>query len=456
MLGIGLWHMPHTESLKPEAWHLFTLFITIILGIILRAMPMGALAIIGLSVAVLTKTLTLTEALTGFSDQITWLIMLAFFIARGFIKTGLGNRTAYHFIKRFGKTTLGLAYSTIFTEFALSPAIPSQTARCGGIIYPIVNSIANVLGSKPNSKSANDIGSFLVLTTIHGTTICSAMFITAMVSNPLLVDIITKVTGIEISWLDWAKAAIVPGVLSLIIIPAIIYAICPPKIKSVPGATKFAKDQLKEMGPTSLNEWILIGIFLLLIILWTTGKSIGIDSVTAAFLGISLLLVTEVLSFSDIIEEKGAWDTFIWFSVLLTLAGFLNKYGVMSYFSEVSAIKIKGLSWPVAFLVLAFIYYYSHYAFAGVVAHVTAMYGPFLSVALLLGVPPMLAALTMAFFSSLFGALTHYGSGPSPVLFGSGYVSIKQWWTVGSVVSIAHMIIWLGIGSAWWKFLGFW
>jgi DASS family divalent anion:Na+ symporter len=455
-LGVSLWNLPHSDKLTPEAWHLFALFMTMIFGIIVRAMPMGAIAIVGLSVAVLTKTLKLGEALSGFSDEVTWLILLSFFIARGFIKTGLGNRIAYHFIKRFGKTTLGLAYSAIFSEFALSPATPSQTARCGGVVYPIVNSIARVLGSEPNSKSSGDVGTFLTLTTIHGSVICSAMFVTGIASNPLIIDIIRSITGIEVSWLDWAKAAIVPGALSLVLIPLIIYFISPPKIKKVPGAIAFAEDKLKKMGPASLNECILFSVFLLLIILWIAGKYLGINSVATAFLGISLLLITSVLTFSDIVDEKGAWDTFIWFSVLLMLASFLSKFGVIGYYSEIASQKVKGFSWPVAFLILTVLYYYSHYIFAGAVAHVTAMYGAFLSIAILVGVPPMLAALSLAFFSSLFGALTHYGSGPGPVLFGTGYATIKQWWGVGAVISVAHLIIWLGIGSVWWKFLGFW
>jgi DASS family divalent anion:Na+ symporter len=456
LFGIGLWNIKHPDSLTPQAWHLFALFITMILGTIVRAMPMTPISILGLSIAILTKTLTLPQALSGFSDTVIWLIVSSFFIARAFIKTGLGNRIAYHFIKKFGKTSLGLAYSAIFSEFVLSPATPSQTARCGGVIYPIVNSIAHVLGSKPHSKSAGDLGTFLTLTTIHGSVICSAMFITAIAGNPLLVDMIKNLIGIEVSWMGWAKAAILPGLLSLILVPLVVYIICPPKIKKVPGATEFAEKKLKEMGKTSLNEWILSGVFLLLITLWTLGDSIGIHSVTTAFLGISLLLLTQVLTTSDIIEEKSAWDTFIWFPILLTLASFLNKFGVTNYFSEIAANQVKGFSWPIAFLILSLIYYYSHYFFAGATPHLMAMYSSFLSVAVLVGTPPMLAALTLAFFSSLFGALTHYGVGPGPVLFGSGYASLKQWWGVGAVISIAHIIIWMGIGSAWWKFLGFW
>ena len=105
---------------------------------------------------------------------------------------------------------------------------------------------------------------------------------------------------------------------------------------------------------------------------------------------------------------------------------------------------------------LSLTYFYTHYFFASITAHTSAMYAPFLAVALGLGAPPLLAALVLGFFSSLFGGLTHYGTAPAPIFFGSGYVSLGTWWRVGAIVSLVEIAIWLGIGGAWWRVLGLW
>jgi DASS family divalent anion:Na+ symporter len=97
---------------------------------------------------------------------------------------------------------------------------------------------------------------------------------------------------------------------------------------------------------------------------------------------------------------------------------------------------------------------YAHYFFASLSAHAAALFVPFLTVAVAVGAPPYFAALTFAFFSSLCVSLTHYGGGPSPVYWGSGYSSIRQWWTVGFAASIIFVIVWMGIGPFWWKALG--
>jgi DASS family divalent anion:Na+ symporter len=72
------------------------------------------------------------------------------------------------------------------------------------------------------------------------------------------------------------------------------------------------------------------------------------------------------------------------------------------------------------------------------------------------GAPPVLAALVLAFFSNLFAGMTHYGTGPAPVLFGTGYVELGTWWRMGLLVSVVNIVIWVGLGGLWWKVLGLW
>lgn len=455
LVGLCLWFYPHSPELSPKAWHLFTIFITTIFAIILKPLPMGAIVIISISIATTTKTLSLEQTLSGFHSPIVWLVVIAFLISRGFIKTGLGSRIAYFFISLFGKKTLGLSYSLLFSELILAPAIPSVTARSGGVIYPITQGLAKSFGSDPLLGTQKRIGSFLMKVAYQGSTITSAMFLTAMAANPLLVGL-TQDAGYAISWGTWALAGLVPGFLSLIIMPLIVYKIYPPSIKDTPDAPQIAQKKLTEMGKLGKHEWLMLGVFVLLLFLWIFGTSIGLDATTAAFIGLSFLLITAVLDWQDVIREQSAWDTLIWFAPLIMMASALNHLGFTPWFSEQVVKLVGNMNWLAAFSILGLIYFYSHYLFASNTAHVGAMYPAFLMVAIGFGTPPIFAILVFAFFSSLMGGLTHYGSGPAPVFYGSGYIEVKDWWRIGFIVSVANIIIWFGLGSLWWKLIGLW
>jgi len=138
------------------------------------------------------------------------------------------------------------------------------------------------------------------------------------------------------------------------------------------------------------------------------------------------------------------------------MATSLNTLGFTPWLSEQVVNLVGGMSWSYAFLILGLVYFYSHYFFASNTAHVGAMYSAFLMVAVGLGTPPSYAILVLAFSSSLMGGLTHYGSGPAPLFYGSGYIDIKDWWKIGFILSIANIVIWIGLGSLWWKILGLW
>ena len=455
LVGAIVWFIPVPGGLEDEAWHLLAIFIATIVGIVLKPLPMGAMAILGLAATALTGTLTINEALSGFGNRVMWLIVIAFFISRGFIKTGLGARIAYLFMAVVGKKSLGLAYSMVATDLVLAPAIPSNTARAGGVILPIVRSIATSYGSEPDDESSRKIGSFLVKTSFQGTVITGAMFLTGMAANPLSVQLAGD-AGIEITWGGWALAALLPGLASLAVMPWLIYKLYPPEIRETPAAAQMARDQLQQMGKLKQNEWIMLGTFVMLLLLWIFGGQLGIHSTTTAFLGLGVLLVAGALDWEDILHEKGAWNTLIWFSVLVMMATYLSRLGLIPWVGETISVAVEGTNWMPAFLILSLVYFYSHYLFASNTAHVSSMYAPFLAVSLAVGAPAMLAALVLAFYSNLFSSMTHYGTGPAPVLFGAGYVPMGTWWKLGGLLSVVNIVIWMVIGGLWWKFLGLW
>ena len=458
LAGLLIWLIPAPAGVSAKAWHLLAVFVGTIVGIITNPLPLGATAMIGLGVAMTTGLLPFSAAFSAFSSEIPWLIALAFFLARGFIKTGLGNRIAYKIVSMFGKSTLGLTYSLVFSEALLAPAIPSLAARAGGIFLPLAKALCVACGSDPANKTEKKMGAYVMTTLFQTSTISSGMFITAMAANPLSVNLAASVTGITISWAQWAIGAALPGLVCLVATPLILYVLYPPEVKDSPEAPQKAQEELAKLGPMSGDEKIMAAALSLTVGLWVFGSKFGIGSVAAALNGLTILLVTGVITWKECLAEGPAWDTLVWFAALIAMAGYLNTYGLIPAFSAgvVKVVSGLGLSWQPAFVVVTLIYFYSHYLFASGAAHIGAMYTAFLSVLVACGAPPLVSALVLGILSNVMGCTTHYGIGSAPPFFGAGYVPLATWWKIGFGMSIFYIAAFLGIGFPWWKVLGYW
>ena len=481
VLTLILWFIPAPEGVAPNAWHLLALFIGIIAGIIGKAMPIGAMAVLAMTIVALLQVTVpemgadgkpiknpsaqaAKDALSSLNSTLIWMIGIAIMISRGLLKTGLGSRIGYLFLSLFGKKTIGVAYSLALCDLLIAPVTPSNTARGGAIVHPIMKAIAASFDSDPEKGTQNKIGRYLALVNYHANIISCLIFVTATAPNPLVVDLVAKATDskIHLTWGTWFTAMVVPGLVAMALMPIILYVLYKPEITSTPDAPEMARAKLKEMGPMSRGEKIMLGVFAVLLVLWAGIPDmlfgVKVDATTTTFLGLSLLLLTGVLTWDDVLKEKGAWDTIVWFAALVMMATFLNKLGLIKWFSDMMGQQIQGmgLSWVVGCALLAVVYIYSHYMFASGTAHVTAMLGAFYAVGLHLGAPPMLFALILAASTGIMMSLTHYASGSSPVIYNSGYTTMGEWWIAGFVMSVVEILIFCTIGLLWWKTLGYW
>jgi DASS family divalent anion:Na+ symporter len=456
LIGAILWNfIPVPNGLSEQGWYLLIIFFLTIAGIIFEPMPISVIALCAICVAIVTKTLSFENAFSGFSSNIMWIVVFAFFIARGLIKTGLGKRIAYFFIAKIGRTTLGLSYGIIFTEFLLSLVIPSVSARSGGIMYPIVQSIVNGYDTNHSKEMARKNSMFLLQICFQGSVITCAMFVTAMSGNPLIISIAGKL-GAEITWTNWAVGAIIPGILNLLLLPILIYFLCPPSIKVSNSAPMLAMQSLSEMGKLSKKEIIMSLTFVGLIIFWIFGKYFSIDSTTTALIGVVILLLSGILTWNDVLSEQSAWDIMIWFSIILTISSYLNNFGVMTWIGMGLENLLFNIGYPkqIVFLCIIFIYFFIHYFFASVTAHITVLYAIFVCLLIkLCAVSTLPACLIIAYISSLSAGLTHYGNSAAPIFFGAKAFSILQWWRVGLIICLFNLVIWIISGYFWWKFL---
>ena len=442
-------------GISPKAWHLFAIFIATIVGSIVRPAPAGAVVLFGVCAIAVTGTMTPAESLRGYADPLVWLVLCAFFISRGVMKTGMGERIAYLFIRTLGKRSLGLVYALVGTDAVLASILPSNSARAGGVIFPITRSLAQAYDSHPG-PSARRLGAFLMTAVYQCDVIACAMFLTGQASNVLIAKFAFDVTGIDVSYTKWFVGGIVPGLASLIIVPLVLFRLSPPEVTHTPQATEFARTELNRMGPASRGEWMMLLVFVVVALLWMTTAWHKINYAVVALMGVCFLLITKVLAWEDVVGERAAWDVFIWYGGLVRMAEALGETGITKRFAEMAASMTAGWSWGAALVVLLLVYFYAHYAFASITAHATAMFTPFLVVVVAAGAPPQLAVLALAYSSNLCASLTHYGTTTAPIYFGAQYVSQREWWRLGFVTSLVTIALWGTLGPLWWKVLGWW
>jgi DASS family divalent anion:Na+ symporter len=446
--------VPHPSTVSPASWRFFAIFIVTVLGLIIEPIPGGAVVLLGVTLAALFGGMTISQALSGYSDPVVWLVLTSNFIARALIKTGSARRLALSFIKGFGKNPISLCYSLSLSDMVLATVIPANSARSGGIILPIALSISELYESFPG-PTASRIGSYLMTAVYQCICITPAMFLTGQVSNLLAAQMAARF-GYQMSYGLWAAAGIVPGLVSLAVVPIIIWYLNPPTIRRTPEAALFAADRLRAMGPPTRQEKILGFLFVAICLAWATAGRTGINITVTALLGILILLFTGILSWEDIKAEKAAWDIFVWYGGLLFFGRALNDIGIPKLFATWLGSFLGGAGWITILAVTLLVYFYAHYAFASITSHLLAMYPAFVALLILRHAPVGLVVFSFACFANFSAGLTHYGTTPSPMFFSRNYVSLQRWWLAGFVVSIVNIVIWTVVGFGWWRLIRIW
>jgi DASS family divalent anion:Na+ symporter len=456
VLGPGalLYFLPGPGFTEPQR-HLVAVFLATVLAMVVKPAPMGVCVLVAMTLLGVTGTVPANRVLLGFSNQTVWLIFSAYLFARAVSSTGLGMRVAYQLIARFATTPLRLAYSVVGAGLAVAPFVPSDTARGGSVVFPVTRSLALAFGSEPG-ETARRIGSFLMLVCFHGNYLASAVFLTSMVANPLMAQMALKIGGVEITWLGWLAGSCVPAVVAAVAVPYCIHQWHRPELTDTAPARELAVGRLREMGRMSRDERGLVVILGLVMLGWVTSPWHGVGNAYVALVGICAQLLTGLLRWEELLAETKAWDVLLWFAPLIMMADELNAGGAVKVASEALFGRLAGLSWLAGLLVLILVYLYIHYAFASMTAQVTALYPAFLTAALALGAPPLVAALPLGYFSNLNAGLTPYGTGSAPVFYGAGYVGEGEWWRIGFLVSLVNLVVWLGVGGVWWKVIGIW
>ena len=450
-LGAAIWFWPVPEGLTAPAWHLFAIFAATIASVIAGAFPILTASVLAVAVAVLSGVLTPAKAYAGFANGTILLIVVAFLVARAIVKCGLGQRLGHLVVSLFGKSTLGLGYSVFLVDAVIAPAFPSDTAR-SGVLYPLVLSLAEGGGSKPDDATRKRMGAYLMFCGMATLSLSSAIWLTAMAGNPLGAEV-GKSMGFNVSFGSWLLASLLPTLLCLAGLPLLIYKVFPPEVKATPEAPAAARKALTAMGPLSLHEKIVSVTFVVMVLLWAFAGTLKLDLTAVAFLGLGVLLASGVLTLKDIGQQGDVLGTFIWFAILFAISGQLNAMGFMGYLGQRLGSALGGLPWLAAYAVLVVAYVVLHYLFVSQTAHVLALFGVFLGVGAQLGVPVPLLGFALLFSTSYFSTITPQSSSANLLVVGSGYLTQGELYRLGTITTLFNVLVLLLVGTPWILFI---
>ena len=444
IVAIVILIVPSPAGLKLNAWYYFALFSAVIVGLILEPIPIAALGLIGVALA---ATLGVVEpkpgdairwALAGFSNNTVWLIFGAFMFAMGYEKTGLGRRIALTLVKLLGGKTLGLGYAVALADLVLAPVTPSNTARTGGTIFPIVLNIPGLYGSQPG-ETARKIGSYLMWTVFAASCITSSMFITSLAPNVLAIVLVKKAVNLDISWAQWFIGFLPVGITMLIAIPNLVYKIYPPEIKTSKEVPTWAAQELAKMGKITSKEIGMALLIILALVLWIFGSKF-IDATTVALVVIGLMVVVGIVKWEDILGNKAAWNVLVWVATVVTLADGLNKVGFITWFAKVVSVFLMGMSPVVMMAILVAIFFFIHYMFANITSHTAAVLPVIIAAgAALPGMPVKTFGMLLCYCLGIMGIITPYATGPAIVCYGTGYIPRKNFWTLGAIFGVIFL-----------------
>lgn len=442
-------YCPGPLAVNPKGWKAFLIFLLTLTLVIRKIYDMGTVSFLALSLVLIHQILPIEKALLKFSYPVSWLVLFAFFIAKGFILSGLGARIALFLSSVVGSTPLRLAYALSAAEFLVAPFIPSNTARGGGLIVPIAVSLGNSIFpiSQQSAKTPSQGTAFLLYCCFQANLISSALFLTAMAGNPIIANYALE-AGFELSWLVWFQGAWIPALVSFLFTPWFLQKYF--QVSASESVRSKAQDAYRALGPIQDREKIMGIIFLFLLICWIGGGSFGIDPTSAALFAVALLLLSRMVTWSDLVLDQQAWTTFVWLTALFTLTSLMKDYGFIDWLTETFSSFLPSMPEKSLFLLLCIVNFYSHYFFASLTSHITTIVHPLVLLGLKMGAPIAPLFLGLAYTTALSGGLTHYGTGSGTITYGYGYWTISQWWLVGLIQGTLILGIFLCFGVWTW------
>lgn len=464
VIGVSVWLCGVPAGLTEGAWLFVSLFVALIVGLVLEPLPSAFIGLIGIVVAILfrvgpdpssvvTANNALAWGLAGFSNAVVWLIFSAFMLGIGYQKSGLGRRIGLFLAQKLGKSSIGLGYAVAITDIILAPFIPSNAARSGGVIYPIVSNIPPMFDSYPD-KNPEKIGKYLTWTGLTTTAVSSSMFLTGQAANPFALSLAIKAGGVDISWINWFLAFAPVGIILFLISPILCYVFVRPTIKGSTETVEWAKKELRTCGKMTASEIRMTLISILALVLWVGASILDVSPTTTGLLVIVLMIGCKIITWDDFLSNKAAWNVLVWFATLIPMAGGLKNVGFLDWLGKMTSALLNTLDPSIAAFTLVIMFVVLRYFFASATAYVTATLGLFTALAYNIpGVSGTEILFMLLLPIGLVAVMTPYAGGHSPIWYATGFSKGVEYWRLGFIFTVIYLFIFIVISKPWLAFI---
>jgi anion transporter len=452
VLTAAIWFMARPQGLSPEGQRALALFAGIFVLYLTEAIPLAVSSLLVVPAAVFMHIANVGTALNGFASPSAYLILGAFILATGMVKTKLAERITYMILSRTGSSPARITLGVTLANIVLAFLVPSTTARTA-ILLPMCVSIITLFGAEERSKFAT--GLLLILAFTNST--ISAGILTATVPNPVTIEFLAK-AGKVVTYADFLLYGFPPALLMTFFTWWFVQRVYRPEKNTAPGGLdRVIKERLAAMGKTTSAEWRALAIFLFITFLWATANITKLDTTVVCLLGDVLLFVPKfgVISWSD--ANKGvSWQVLLIAGGGISLGEMLMKTGAAKWLatSILRALGLQGASALVVLVVVMLIVQYMHLFFSTTVAMATALLPIVMSMGEAAHMNPLVLALPAGMIIGGYPLLMFYNTLPNIVIYGTGKLRVEDFPRVGVVLCTIACIVYTVCAATYWRWLG--
>lgn len=332
IIGVIMFIVPPPAGVNPAGWKVLALLIPIIMIWATEAIPVGVASMFFLALVVGFHLVKADVAFKGFTNHLAWLMMGAFAIGAAMQKTGLSKRMTYFLLSRLN-SFWGLVIAAYAANVCLM-AVPSSSAR-SGILAPVLNAIMDTMDRPVESK-------FSRLLTYNFCTSTNAfvgtMFLTGGAGNAVMLALYSELTGKTLSWGNWFLIMVIPSLIfaAVSIFGSLMVTGAPEKeyLEKIKNS-QATKEAYAALGKMSADEWKVLVMFILAIVLWVLGDRLKLDPGFASLIVMGLLFLPKVGVLPRKALREINWDIVLLIGAVVGVAGILDATGMIKLMSNV-------------------------------------------------------------------------------------------------------------------------
>ncbi len=344
---LALAMMAPFEGLDANGMRFLAVFIWWIVMMVLELVPTHVSSLIACTLCLLFGIGDTSQVFGQFGSSTVLLLLGAFGMAAGLSNSGILKRIALLMVKCAPKNYVGQMIVFELANTIVTPWVPAAAAK-QAIMVPIANDVATQLGFKPHTRPYSGFFAIIVIASL----IFGSCFLTGNGSVAIALGFMPD----GVSWLDWARNALVYFIVSLVLFTVFFILWHRPKKGEAEGGDPEAilvscNKQLAEMGPLRGKELFALVVLILAIVGFIGGSSVGISSHAVALTAWLLLCVSGCFKPQDF-STRLMWPIVIMIGCILGMVTLLSATGVAAWIAQLCAPVIIPLAEQPLLLVL--------------------------------------------------------------------------------------------------------